>query len=384
MPHPTHVTIAGAGIGGLTATLSLHARGFGVTVLERATEMRPLGVGINLLPHAVRELYTLGLGAALERIAVAPHSINFYDTQGELLFCEPRGVEGGYDYPQFSVHRGQLQLLLLHAVRERLGADAVRTASAVVGFSEAAGRVCVHVQATDPAMVTDVLVGADGVHSAVRAQLHPHDTLQWSGVRMWRGTTRMRPFLDGQTMAIIKGDNGVDLVTYPIGPELVNWVVQVREAPAGPLPGDAQWNSPGDPADVLRHTARWRPGWLDVTGLVGGAESIFEYPMVDRDPLPTWGRGRVTLLGDAAHPMYPVGSNGGSQAIVDAAALADHLSADLAHGLRRYEDERRPATADIVAANRAMHHAGVTRPRQLAAVTGRYRRQTRADNRRGA
>jgi len=194
----------------------------------------------------------------------------------------------------------------------------------------------------------------------------------------------MRPFLDGRTMAIIKGNNGVELVTYPIGPQLVNWVVQVREAPAGPLSGDARWNAPGDPADVLRHTARWRPGWLDVAQLVAGAESIFEYPMVDRDPLPTWGRGRVTLLGDAAHPMYPIGSNGGSQAIVDAAALADHLSVDLAHGLRRYEDERRPATADIVAANRAMHRAGATDPIQLAAVTGRYRHQTLADHCRGA
>jgi 2-polyprenyl-6-methoxyphenol hydroxylase-like FAD-dependent oxidoreductase len=384
VPHPTHVTIAGAGIGGLTAALTLHARGFGVTVLEQATYVRPLGVGINLLPHAVRELYPLGLGAALEQIAVAPHSIGFYDTDGELLFCEPRGLEGGYDYPQFSVHRGRLQLLLLHAVRDRLGADAVRMASAVVGFTEAAGRVHVRVRGTEAATVTDVLVGADGLHSAVRAQLHPHDTVQWSGVRMWRGATRMRPFLDGRTMAIITGNNGVDLVTYPIGPQLVNWVVQAREAPAGPLSGDARWNAPGDLADVLKHTAGWRPGWLDVAQLFGGAESIFEYPMVDRDPLPTWGRGRVTLLGDAAHPMYPVGSNGGSQAIVDAAALADHLSVDLAHGLRRYEDERCPATADIVAANRAMHRASATDPIELAAVRERYRHQTRADHSREA
>jgi 5-methylphenazine-1-carboxylate 1-monooxygenase len=384
MRHSTHVTIAGGGIGGLTAALALHARGFNVTVLERATEVRALGVGINLLPQAVRELSTLGLGAALERIAVAPHSIGFYNTNGELLFSEPRGIEGGYDYPQFSVHRGQLQLLLLRAVHDQLGADAVRTASAVVGFTESAGQVRVHVQGTDSAIVTDVLVGADGLYSAVRAQLHPHDIVQWAGVRMWRGATRMQLFLDGRTMAVIKGNNGVDLVTYPIGPQLVNWVIQVREAPAGPLPGDARWNAPGDPADVLTHITQWSPVWLDVAELIGGAESIFEYPMVDRDPLPTWGCGRVTLLGDAAHPMYPVGSNGGSQAIVDAAALADHLSADLTHGLRRYEDERRPATADIVAANRAMHRADATEPAGLAAVTGRYRRLTRADHRRKA
>jgi 2-polyprenyl-6-methoxyphenol hydroxylase-like FAD-dependent oxidoreductase len=382
--HATHVAIAGAGIGGLTAALTLHARGFGVTVFEQATQVRALGLGINLLPHAVRELYALGLGAELEQIAVVPHSIGFYDAGGELLFREPRGIDGGYGYPQFSVHRGWLQLLLLHAVRERLGADAVRTASAVVGFTEAAARVHVQVRGSGAPILTDVLVGADGLHSAVRAQLHPHDTVQWSGVRMWRGATRMRPFLDGRTMAVIKGNNGVDLVTYPIGPRLVNWVLQVREGPAGPLSGDARWNAPGDPADVLRHTAHWRPGWLDVAELVGGAASIFEYPMVDRDPLATWGRGRVTLLGDAAHPMYPVGSNGGSQAIVDAVALADHLSVDLVHGLRRYEDERLPATADIVGANRVMHRAGAKDPTQLAAVTGRYRRQTLADHCRGA
>jgi 5-methylphenazine-1-carboxylate 1-monooxygenase len=378
----TDVLIAGGGIGGLTAALTLNARGIESTVLERASHLRPLGVGINLLPHAVSELYELGLGDQLSEVAVAPTSISYYDTKGKLLFREPRGIDGGYGYPQFSVHRGQLQMLLLSALRERLGPNAVRTGAELHDFAESGGRVRVHTSAGD--FSADALVGAEGIHSAVRAQLHSEpDPLLWSGVRMFRGAAPGE-LLDGRTMVIVKdpdgSQKGIDLVTYPIGDGLINWVVMMPEADPGPLPGDAKWNQPGDRSAILRHLKRWNLGFLDAADLVQRTEPVLEYPMADRDVLPWWGRGRVTLLGDAAHPMYPVGANGGSQAIVDARVLADELARDFDGGLRSYEDIRRPETADVVKANREMHTTGATqRPESLARVTGKYRDDTHAD-----
>jgi 2-polyprenyl-6-methoxyphenol hydroxylase-like FAD-dependent oxidoreductase len=377
-----NVLIAGAGIGGLTAAIALHARGIDATVIER-TDLRPLGVGINLLPHAVRELHELGLGDELSRVAVAPATISYYDTDGKLLHREPRGIDGGYGFPQYSVHRGQLQMLLLSAVRSRLGPNAIHADTELATFEEARGSVRIRTSAGD--YTTNALIGADGIHSSVRAHLHREpDPLLWSGVRMFRGAVGGEPFLDGRTMAIVKSANGSrnepDLVVYPIGGGQINWVVMLPEAEPGPLPGDAIWNQPGDRAEVLRHLEHWNLGWLDAADLVRRTEPVLEYPMVDRDVLPWWGRDRVTLLGDAAHPMYPVGANGGSQAIVDAAVLAEELSRDFENGLRRYEGRRRPETSKVVEANREMHHAGATQqPESLADVTSKYRRDTQAD-----
>ncbi|WP_264077600.1 FAD-dependent monooxygenase [Mycolicibacterium houstonense] len=367
------IVIAGAGIGGLTTALSLHARGMRVTVVESARELAAMGVGINLLPHAVAELHTLGLGDRLRAISAAPAVIDYYTSDGELLFREPRGIEGGYAYPQCSVHRGRLQMLLLDAVRDRLGPDAVRTAAGVTDFEETADGVRVATRAGD--FAAEVFVGADGVQSMVRRRLHPGpDPLLWSGVRMFRGATRMEPFLDGRTMAIVKGPGGVELVAYPIGGGLVNWVLQVTEGTPGPLPGDANWNTPADPAAVAAHMAGWQLDWLDHAELVGRSDAVFEYPMVDREPLPHWGTRRVTLLGDAAHPMYPVGANGGSQAILDARALADELAEG--RGVAGYETRRIPETSAVIRANREMH-AGDRH--DLARVTADYRRNTLAD-----
>ncbi|NKZ11949.1 flavin-dependent oxidoreductase [Mycolicibacterium septicum DSM 44393] len=367
------IVIAGAGIGGLTAALTLHARGFPVTVLDSARELRALGVGINLLPHAVRELTDLGLGEALLAISSTPAVIDFYRSDGALLFREPRGVEGGYGYPQCSVHRGRLQMLLLDAVRSRLGTDAVRTGAAVTGFEETDDHVRVASRVGE--FTADTFVGADGVHSTVRRQLHPGpEPLAWSGVRMFRGASHIRPFLDGRTMAIVKGEDGVELVTYPIGGDQVNWVLQVTETAPGPLPGDANWNAQVDPAAVTARMSGWHLDWLDPAELVGRSEAVFEYPMVDREPLSHWGTRRVTLLGDAAHPMYPVGANGGSQAILDARALADELAAG--RGVAGYEARRIPETTAVVHANRTMHAGD---PRELARVTADYRRNTLAD-----
>ncbi|WP_052863161.1 flavin-dependent oxidoreductase [Streptomyces niger] len=379
------VLVAGAGIGGLTAALSLHAAGTDATVVESARDVRPLGVGINLLPHAVRELTELGLADGLAALGVATAENVYTDRTGRRIFTDLCGRAQGYHWPQYSVHRGELQLLLLAAVRERLGADAVRTGTRLVGFEERTDGVRARLldRATGEEREYDAtaLVGADGLHSVVRARLHPQDgPPRWSGIRMWRGVTQAPPFLTGSSMTIVTGEDA-ELVAYPIGRGRINWVLLVREAEAQPLAEDAGWNRAGRPADVLPHVADWELGWLDVPGLVARSDVLLQYPMVDRDPLPTWGRGRVTLLGDAAHPMYPVGANGGSQAIVDARVLAHALASapDVPEGLARYESARRAATAAVVRANRAMHRAAGRTPQELARITGTYRHATGSD-----
>ncbi|MFI6348301.1 FAD-dependent monooxygenase [Streptomyces sp. NPDC050560] len=373
------VIIAGAGIGGLTAALALHSAGIASTVLESVRDLRPLGVGINVQPHAVRELIDLGLGEDLARIGVATAENVYCDRTGAILHTEPRGLAAGYAWPQYSLHRGKLQLLLLDAVRDRLGPDAVRTGTPLLGFDQDPGRVVVRVPGGE--LTGDALIGADGLHSAVRRALHPGpDPLLWSGVRMWRGVTETGPFLTGRSMVIARGAPGTELIAYPIGPTTVNWVAQVQTAPGGPLPGDANGNQPGDVDEVLAHFGDWDLGWLDVPALIGHHTRLLEYPMVDRDPLPDWGTGRVTLLGDAAHPMYPVGANGASQAVIDARVLADELFRDLPGGLARYEQARRTATAAIVDAGRGMQRTWHIRSGpELARITDDYRRTTTAD-----
>ncbi|WP_030606640.1 flavin-dependent oxidoreductase [Streptomyces sclerotialus] len=380
------VLIAGAGIGGLTAALSLHAAGTDARVVESAREVRPLGVGINLLPHAVRELTELGLGDDLAALGVATAENVYCDRHGRRIHTDLCGRAQGYHWPQYSVHRGELQMLLLAAVRARLGAGAVRTGTRLVDFEERAdgvrARLLDRASGEEREYGATALVGADGLHSTVRARLHPQDgPLRWSGVRMWRGvTTEAEPFLTGSSMAILR-DAAAELVVYPIGRRRINWVCLVREAEPQPLTEDAAWNRAGRPADVLPHVAGWRLDRLDVAGLVAGSDVVLQYPMVDRDPLPAWGSGRVTLLGDAAHPMYPVGANGASQAVVDARVLAHALAraAGVPDGLARYESARRTATTAVVLANREMHRAGGRTPQDLARITGTYRHATGSD-----
>jgi 2-polyprenyl-6-methoxyphenol hydroxylase-like FAD-dependent oxidoreductase len=344
------VLIAGAGIAGLSAALSLHAAGIDAVLVDSAAELKPLGVGINLLPHAVRELTELGLGPALEATAIATAEQAHFDRNGNFIWSEPRGRGLGYTWPQYSVHRGELQMILLAAVRERLGDRAVRTSATVTGFTQREGAVEVLLSSRQngplvPA-TADVLIGADGLYSAVRAQLHPDEPPpSRSGVMMWRGITEGPPFLSGATVAIAGSTNSVKFVAYPIartgrGTMLINWV---GEAMTGAYEGLAAF-------------ADWTFEWLDIPALISRAPEILEYPMVDRDPLPFWGRGRVTLAGDAAHPMYPIGSNGGSQAIIDARVLARCLSraATPEEGLAAYEAQRRETVNKIVLATRNM------------------------------
>ncbi|WP_243076330.1 flavin-dependent oxidoreductase [Microbacterium sp. SS28] len=353
------IVIVGAGIGGLATALSLHAAGFRDVVLhERVDELRALGVGINVLPHAIRELAELGLADEIAALGVLPSTLSYWNRFGQPIWSEPRGREAGYLWPQVSIHRGELQLALVRAVRERLGADAIRLRHALLRiehgadadtavFATAAGEVSVG---------ADVIVAADGIHSAFRRQAYPLEGRPvWNGLTLWRGTARVPTFLDGRSM-IMAGDGEQKFVAYPLrardgaGLAVVNFIAERRGV------GDetVDWNHAVDPVPIVEMFRDWRFDWLDVPGVIGAADEILEYPMVDRDPIPQWTFGRTTLLGDAAHAMYPNGSNGASQAILDARTLAFHLAtaADAPAALAAYEDARRPATTALVLSNR--------------------------------
>ncbi|ANJ26002.1 flavin-dependent oxidoreductase [Agromyces aureus] len=401
------IVIIGAGLGGLATALSLGRAGFeDVTVIERASELRPLGVGINLLPHAVRELTELGLAEQVAAIAAAPGRLAYFNRHGQPVWSEPRGLDAGYQWPQLSVHRGEFQLLLVEAVRERFGADAIglgwratgvehgvevsdatRASGGIrrqerVRFADAAGDELV--------LDADVVVAADGIHSAIRAQANPGEGAPpWNRLLLWRGTAVVPTYLDGRTM-IMAGDAEQKFVAYPLAagatgeaaPEgftRVNFIAE-RRAPEG-VDETADWNHAVDPAPIVELFADWRFDWLDVPGVIAAADEILEYPMVDRDPLERWIFGRTTLLGDAAHALYPNGSNGASQAILDARTLAFHLAGAAAAGgagddtddaddgsaidaaLAAYEADRRPATTKLSGMTRQL---GPERVMQLA------------------
>ncbi|MBL8689330.1 MAG: flavin-dependent oxidoreductase [Rhodospirillaceae bacterium] len=351
------VAIAGAGIGGLAAALSLAKAGLDVRVFESVREIRPLGVGINLLPHSVRHLFELGLQPALDATGIRTSELRYTTTRGETIWREPRGLEAGYRWPQFSIHRGRLQGLLLAAVRDRLGTDAVLLDHAATSVETRADRAIL--TAGEETVEARLVIAADGIHSALRARHYADEGPPiWNGAILWRATTEAVPYLDGRTMCMC-GHEKQKFVCYPITPAgsdgraTINWIAE-RRFPTDRAWRREDWNRSGDLKEFLPHFADWRFPWLDVPALIEGAAAVYEYPMVDREPLPRWTFGRMTLLGYAAHPMYPIGSNGASQAILDARALA---GATMRHGptpeaLAAYESERRPKTSGIVLANR--------------------------------
>lgn len=352
------VVIVGGGIGGCALALSLHAAGIvDVEVHEASAEIRELGVGINVLPHAMRELDELGVAERVIAAGVTPAELSYHNRFGQQIWLEPRGLAAGYRWPQLSVHRGALLSVLHAAAVERLGEERFHLSSRV-----APGDL--------DSLDGDVVVACDGVHSALRSLIAPDEGAPlWNGVTMWRGTTVTSPFLGGRRM-ILAGVLAHRIVVYPIrdlpdGRQLVNWVAEVRTDDGRPMPRH-DWHAAVDVAEPLRHFDAFRFDWLDVPRLIAGADEILCYPMVDRDPLTTWTHGRMTLLGDAAHPMYPVGSNGASQAIIDARVLARELrlGADVTSALRSYEEQRLPATAAVVLANRK---AGPERSMEIVA-----------------
>lgn len=356
------ILIAGGGIGGLVAALSLHARGHDVHVFEAVREIRELGVGINVLPHAMRGLDLIGLTEPIIAAGVATQELAYFNKHGQLIWAEPRGVAAGYAWPQVSINRGRLQSVLLAAARERLGAERVSTDHRFVGFDEAGDRVTAHFtdgrgEVRHPDRTGDLLIAADGIHSTARKIFYPDEGLpDYSGIFMWRAVSRAKAYRTEATMAVI-GHWKQRFIAYPITPpdqdglSVVNWIAQL---PVADLQEREDWNRKGALDDFLEPFLDWNYDWLDIPALCRSAEASWEYPMVDREPLPRWSFGRTTLLGDAAHPMYPIGSNGGSQAILDAEALAEALDKndDPVEALKAYEAARLPMTADIIRSNR--------------------------------
>ena len=357
------IAIVGGGVGGLTLALALHQRGIPCRVYESAPAVKELGVGITLLPHAMREMAALGLAQLLADQGIENRESCFFNRFGQLLYAEPRGRVAGYPFPEIGIHRGRLHGILWNAAIARLGAERILSDHQCVGLEQSDGRVTLHFRsgsagAARPPIEADVVIGCDGVNSAVRRQFYPGEELRFVGINTWRGVTRAKPFLTGRSYVRAGSMRSGNIVIYPIaddvdgeGRQLVNWTAQVTQ------PGYERndWNQPGRLEDFLPIYATWTFDWLDVPDLIRRSDVLFEYPMVDKDPIDRWTFGRVTLLGDAAHPMYPRGSNGAAQAIIDARTLADRLAegGDPRAALRAYEASRSGPTAQVVLANRA-------------------------------
>jgi 2-polyprenyl-6-methoxyphenol hydroxylase-like FAD-dependent oxidoreductase len=352
------IAIAGAGIGGLTAAMCLHRKGFDVEVYEAVNELRPLGVGINIQAGAVRILSGLGLEPALAATGIETRELRYANRHGQTIWADPRGRHAGLPWPQFSIHRGELQMILFHAAQKMLGADRIKLGRRLTALEQLGNKV--RACFGDESIETDILIGADGIHSTVRAHFYPHEgPPKWQGILMWRGVTVGKPYLGGASM-VQAGHHTQKFVCYPIsrahaerGEALINWICDLYQGEHATPPRE-DWNKPGKLEDFLPRYAGWDFGWLNVPEVIRNAHAIFEFPMVDRDPLPRWSHGRVTLLGDAAHSMYPIGSNGASQSIIDGEAITQELSAgdDPEKALQRYEQRRLPPMARIVESNR--------------------------------
>ncbi|MCB8959094.1 MAG: flavin-dependent oxidoreductase [Ardenticatenales bacterium] len=355
------VIIAGAGPGGLSLALLLHQRGIPFRVYEAVQELKPLGVGINLLPHSVRVFHDLGVMDTLLAHGVETGTLLFCNKFGQHIKAEPRGKRAGYKYPQISIHRGFLQMILYRALVQRAGGGVVQTGHALESWQDEADGVTVALRTAAGEAVTVTgrcLIAADGIKSTARQRLYPDEGPPlYSGNLLWRFTTLQPPYLDGRTM-VMAGHYKQKLVCYPItnadddGVALINWIAELYRPDWQQL--DQNWINQVSKELFCAPYASWKFDWLDVPGAIDNAEIIYEYPMTDRDPLPQWTFGHMTLLGDAAHPMYPIGSNGASQAVLDAETLANELASGkpLPAALASYEAERRPATAKIVQANR--------------------------------
>jgi 2-polyprenyl-6-methoxyphenol hydroxylase-like FAD-dependent oxidoreductase len=396
-----HVIIVGAGIGGLTTALYLHKHGIRSEVYEAASQLKELGVGLNLFPHAMQRLDELGLGPALAAVGIEPKQFCFFSRLGQYVYSEPAGLYAGYPARHLSFHRAALHTVLLDAVRERLGHDAVRTGHRCVGVKQDdAGAEVSFVdqegKALEPAH-GEVVIGCDGIRSAIRRLLHPQEGgVAFGGINLWRGVTIGKPVLDGRSAIRVGRISTGKLVLYPIrefpdGTQLLNWAAEVLMD----VRKENDWGSRGRIEDFIEYFAESKFDWLDVPQLFANAELILEYPMVDRDPIDRWTFGRVTLLGDAAHPMYPRGGNGAAQAIIDASVIAPLLarSEEPREALMAYEAERRPKTTNITLTNRTEppdviidlvetrtkgrrfdRIEDVVKPEELAAISEKYKR----------
>lgn len=359
----TRIAVVGGGIAGLGLALSLHQRGIACEVYEAAPEIRELGVGITLLPHAMRELAALGVQERLETAGIENLESVFFNRFGQFIYREPRGRHAGYPFPEVGIHRGRLHRILYEQALARLGPGRIHTDFRCVGVEQDAQGATVHFtdsqgQRRDP-VHAHVVVACDGVNSAVRRLFYPGEKMAFAGINTWRGTTVHKPILTGRSYVRVGSIHTGKMVIYPIvdnvdgqGNQLVNWMAEIQRE------GEAMndWNRPGDRGDFEAIFADWRFDWLDVPALIAGAQQILEYPMVDKDPVAQWTFGRVTFMGDAAHPMYPRGSNGAAQALIDARTLAEILSRnpDPVQALQAYDRARVGPTAEVVRTNRSV------------------------------
>lgn len=362
------IAVVGGGIAGLSLALALQQQGLACDVYETVPEVKELGVGITLLPHAMRELAALGLQAPLEAVGIENLESIFFNRYGQFIYREPRGRHAGYALPELGIHRGKLHRILYETVLVRLGAQHVHTDHRCVSVEQDETGATLHfVRNSDGTSLdrvkADVVIACDGVNSAVRRAFYPDEKLAFAGINTWRGVTRHKPILTGKSYLRVGSIETGKMVIYPIvdnldeqGNQLINWVAEIRRDNASMN----DWNRTGDLNDFLSIFADWRYDWLDVPALIAGAEQILEYPMVDKDPVAQWTFGRVTLAGDAAHPMYPRGSNGSAQAIIDARTLATelahcaHVGGDPRVALLAYEKQRLAPTARIVQTNRTL------------------------------
>ena len=356
-----NIAIVGGGIAGLSFALGLHKRGIDCDVFEAVTDIKEIGVGITLLPHAMRELAELGLQDALEAVGIENLESVFYTQHGQYVYKEARGRHAGYTLPEIGIHRGKLHRILFDAAVSRLGADKVHTGMRCSAFSQNDDGVQIefsnaHTQ-TSLKVQAQIAVACDGVNSVVRAQMHPQDALCFAGINTWRGVTVHPPILTGKSYLRIGTVEVGKMVIYPIidnvdgkGNQLINWVAELQK----PNAAMNDWNRPGDPAVCAEIFKDWTFDFLNVPELILKADKVFEYPMVDKNALPFWTQGRVTLMGDAAHPMYPRGSNGSAQALIDARTLADQLAqhTDPQEALKAYEVLRLAPTAKVIETNR--------------------------------
>jgi 5-methylphenazine-1-carboxylate 1-monooxygenase len=362
MDKQLKVAIVGGGICGLALALNLHRRGIPCRVYERVPEIKPLGVGITLLPHAMRELTALGLGDELLAAGIENRESCFFNRFGQLIYKEPRGKYAGYDVPEVGIHRGRLHVILANAVRDRLGPDAVQTSHECAGVVQDAAGATIHFKEVSTgrqlhSVRADVAIACDGINSAIRKQFYPNEKLAFAGINSWRGVTRRKPILGGHTYMRIGSIRTGKIVIYPIidnvdgeGNQLINWMADIKRDTFE----QNDWNQPGNLDDFLPVYENWNFDWLDVARMIRESEQILEYPMVDKDPIDTWTFDRVTLAGDAAHPMYPRGSNGAAQSLIDARTLADALRTqpDARAALKVYEAARVTAAANVVRTNR--------------------------------